>query len=114
MENNENKVEETTTLSVNNSGADINSTEQIIPKNNSKNTNNNKLLYEGKYIEDISEGEVMSKYERLWKYIKDNNKKTYELSYEDIRNILGFEIDHSFLTYKKELKNMDTKLTKFP
>lgn len=45
----------------------------------------------------------MSKYEPLWEYIKDNNKDRYELSYEDIRNILGFEIDHSFLTYKKEL-----------
>lgn len=45
----------------------------------------------------------MSKYEPLWEYIKDNKKDRYELSYEDIRNILGFEIDHSFLTYKKEL-----------
>ena len=24
--------------------------------------------------------------------------------YEEIKNILGFEIDHSFLNYKKELK----------
>lgn len=54
----------------------------------------------------------MSKYERLWKYIKDNNKKTYELSYEDIRNILGFEIDHSFLTYKKELKEYGYEVNK--
>lgn len=46
----------------------------------------------------------MSKYSLLWKYIKDNNKDRYELSYEEIRNILGFEIDHSFLTYKRELE----------
>lgn len=46
----------------------------------------------------------MSKYQLLWNYLKDNNKDNYKLSYEDIRNILGFEIDHSFLTYKKELK----------
>ena len=45
----------------------------------------------------------MSKYEPLWKYLKDNNKEDYKLSYEEIRNILGFDIDHSFLTYKKEL-----------
>lgn len=45
----------------------------------------------------------MSKYEPLWRYIKDNNKDNYVLTYEDINNILGFEIDHSFLTYKKEL-----------
>ena len=43
----------------------------------------------------------MSKYEPLWNYIKENNKKEYLLSYEEIENILGFAIDHSFLTYKK-------------
>ena len=46
----------------------------------------------------------MSKYEPLWKYLKDNNKENYKLSYEEIRKILGFDIDHSFLTYKKESK----------
>ena len=46
----------------------------------------------------------MSKYESLWKYLKENNKEECKLSYEEIRKILGFEIDHSFLTYKKELK----------
>ena len=45
----------------------------------------------------------MSKYEPLWNYIKDNNKDEYKLSYDEINNILGFNIDHSFLTYKKEL-----------
>lgn len=43
----------------------------------------------------------MSKYGPLFEYIKGNNKENYKLSYEEIRNILGFEIDHSFLTYKK-------------
>ncbi|MCI9366151.1 MAG: hypothetical protein HFJ54_06385 [Clostridia bacterium] len=46
----------------------------------------------------------MSKYEPLWKYLKENNKDDYKLSYEEIKNILGFDIDHSFLTYKKEAK----------
>lgn len=46
----------------------------------------------------------MSKYEPLWNYLKENNKDNYKLSYEEIKNILGFDIDHSFLTYKKELK----------
>ena len=46
----------------------------------------------------------MSKYEPLWKYLKKNNKDNYKLSYEEIKNILGFDIDHSFLTYKKEAK----------
>lgn len=46
----------------------------------------------------------MSKYEPLWKYLEDNNNEKYILSYEEIKNILGFEINHSFLTYKKEAK----------
>ena len=46
----------------------------------------------------------MSKYEPLWKYLKENYKENYKLSYEEIKNILGFDIDHSFLTYKKEVK----------
>ena len=46
----------------------------------------------------------MSKYEPLWNYLKENKKENYKLTYEEIKNILGFEIDHSFLNYKKELK----------
>ncbi len=54
----------------------------------------------------------MSKYEPLWKYIKENNKDNYSLSYEEIQNILGFGIDHSFLTYKKELKEYGYEVEK--
>ena len=54
----------------------------------------------------------MSQYDPLWKYLKDNNKAEYKLSYEDIKNILGFNIDHSFLTYKKELKEYDYTVSK--
>lgn len=46
----------------------------------------------------------MSKYETLWNYLKENDKDNYKLSYEEIKSILGFNIDHSFLTYKKESK----------
>lgn len=45
----------------------------------------------------------MSKYQPLWEYIKKNNKEVYKLSYDDIKDILGFDINHSFLKYKKEL-----------
>lgn len=45
----------------------------------------------------------MSKYEPLWNYIKDNKKDSYKLTYEELESILGFPIDHSFLTYKTEL-----------
>ena len=43
----------------------------------------------------------MSKYEPLLNYVKSNNKDNYKLTYKEIENILGFSIDHSFLTYKK-------------
>ena len=54
----------------------------------------------------------MSKYESLWKYLKENNKEEYKLSYEEIRKILGFSIDHSFLTYKKESKEYGYEVSK--
>ena len=54
----------------------------------------------------------MSKYEPLWKYLKENNKENYKLSYEEIKNIIGFEIDHSFLTYKKEAKEFGYEVGK--
>ncbi len=54
----------------------------------------------------------MSKYEKLWNYIKENNKDEYQLSYDEIKNILGFEIDHSFLKYKKELMSYGYEVAK--
>lgn len=47
----------------------------------------------------------MSKYEPLWEYLKENNLDKYKITFEEMKNILGFEIDHSFLTYKKEIKD---------
>ena len=47
----------------------------------------------------------MSKYNELWKYINNDGNKQIKLSFEEIKDIIGFDIDHSFLTYKKELKN---------
>lgn len=54
----------------------------------------------------------MSKYEPLWKYIKENEKEEYNLSFLDVKNIIGFDIDHSFLTYKKELKDCGYEVIK--
>lgn len=45
----------------------------------------------------------MSKYEPLWKWVKENGTDNFRLTFQEIENILGFSIDHSFLTYKKEL-----------
>lgn len=46
----------------------------------------------------------MSKYKPLWDYLNENDKDVYIMSYDEIKNILGFPIHHSFLTYKKELE----------
>lgn len=54
----------------------------------------------------------MSKYKKLWEYIKDKKESEYVLSYDKINEILGFPIDHSFLTYKKELMGYGYKVDK--
>ena len=54
----------------------------------------------------------MSKYEPLWKHIKDNKREEYKLTYEEMRSILGFDIDHSFLKYKKELLEYGYEIVK--
>ncbi len=54
----------------------------------------------------------MSKYEPLWKYLKENNKENYKLNYAEIRDILGVDIDHAFLTYKKDLKKYGYEVNK--
>lgn len=46
----------------------------------------------------------MSKYDPLWKHIQDNGNDPVVLSFEDVKEVLGFPIDHSFLNYKKELE----------
>lgn len=54
----------------------------------------------------------MSKYDLLWKHIKEKNEKEYVLTYADIEKILGFSIDHSFLKYKNELSEYGYKVSK--
>ena len=45
----------------------------------------------------------MSKYNSLWEYVQRNGSKSFKLTFEEIQNIAGIPIDHSFLKYKKEL-----------
>ena len=44
----------------------------------------------------------MSKYEPLWKHLQADGRDTFKLTYDEIRAVLGFDIDHSFLNAKKE------------
>ena len=54
----------------------------------------------------------MSKYDGLWKYIKNEDRDTLILSFEEIGKIAGVPIDHSFLNYKKELTDHGYKADK--
>lgn len=52
----------------------------------------------------------MSKYDPLWKYIADTHPTI--LTFEDVQKVCGFPIDHSFLTFKKELETYGFKIGK--
>ena len=45
----------------------------------------------------------MSKYNSLWEYVQSNVNQSFKMTFEEIRDIAGIPIDHSFLKYKKEL-----------
>ena len=47
----------------------------------------------------------MSKYNALWEYVKNSGKQSLKLTFDEIENIAGVPIDHSFLNFKKELTN---------
>ena len=46
---------------------------------------------------------AMSKYNTLWEYVQKSGKESFQLTFEEIQEIAGIPIDHSFLKYKKEL-----------
>lgn len=54
----------------------------------------------------------MSKYDSLWKWIKENKTDNFKLTYTEIESIAGLSIDHSFLTFKKELLEYGFKVAK--
>lgn len=45
----------------------------------------------------------MSKYTPLWEYVQKSGNPSFKLTFEEIQEIAGVPIDHSFLKYKKEL-----------
>jgi len=45
----------------------------------------------------------MSKYDPLWEHVRKNGGSSLKLTFDEIEEIIGIEIDHSFLNYKKEL-----------
>lgn len=45
----------------------------------------------------------MSKYNSLWEYVQRSEKQSLKMTFEEIQNITGTTIDHSFLNYKKDI-----------
>lgn len=45
----------------------------------------------------------MSKYSSLWEYVQQNGSQSFKLTFDEVKDIAGIPIDHSFLNYKKEL-----------
>ena len=54
----------------------------------------------------------VSKYLKLWNYIKSCDKDEIVLSFENIKNICRLTIDHSFLACKKEIKDFGYEVIK--
>lgn len=54
----------------------------------------------------------MSKYNPLWEYVQKKSDTQVELSFDEIKGILRFPIDHSFLNYKKELNDYGYRVKK--
>jgi hypothetical protein len=54
----------------------------------------------------------MSKYDPLWKYVQDKDETEISLSFDEIKQVLGFPIDHSFLNFKRELTSLGYEVKK--
>ena len=54
----------------------------------------------------------MSKYQLLWEYLQKTEGGSLSLSFEELRQIAGVPLDHSFLQYKKELLNYGWQVEK--
>lgn len=54
----------------------------------------------------------MSKYNALWEYVKSSGAQSLKLTFDEIQNIAGVPIDHSFLNFKKELADYGCRVGK--
>ncbi len=52
----------------------------------------------------------MSKYDVLWRYVREN--APVEMTFDEVQQICGFPIDHSFLMFKKELSEYGYQIGK--
>ena len=54
----------------------------------------------------------MSKYNALWEWIRENGTDSFKLTFDEIGQIAGPPIDHSFLSSKKELMGYGYQVVK--
>lgn len=54
----------------------------------------------------------MSKYNALWEYVSQKGESKTVLTFNEIEKYAGVPIDHSFLSYKKELTAYGYKVGK--
>lgn len=54
----------------------------------------------------------MSKYNAVWEYVQKQKQQVLKLTFNEIQNIAGIPIDHSFLKYKKELEDFGYQVGK--
>ena len=54
----------------------------------------------------------MSKYQLLWEHLQKTEGGSLTLSFEELRQIAGVPLAHSFLQYKKELLNYGWQVEK--
>ena len=54
----------------------------------------------------------MSKYNAVWEYVQNQKQQVLKLTFDEIQNIAGIPIDHSFLKYKKELEDFGYQVGK--
>ena len=54
----------------------------------------------------------MSKYKKLWLYLKDNCMGTETLTFDEIYRICGATVDFSFKDYESELRNYGISIMK--
>ena len=54
----------------------------------------------------------MSKYDRLWRWLRQDGRQELKLPFADIQQIAGVPLDHSFLRYKKDLSEYGYEVVK--
>jgi len=55
---------------------------------------------------------AVSKFNALWEYVRQSGSPSVKLTFAEIHAVIGMEIDHSFLNYKKELEQYGYRVWK--